>query len=736
MSEEICVVNGIIGSVIFKNDENGYAVIKLITDDGGEIVAVGCVPFAGIGEYIEAAGSWVTHSSYGEQFKISSFRRALPSDADMILMYLSSGVIKGIGRKTAEKIVAAFGDDSLFIIERYPKRLCEIAGITAKKAEQIGKQFELQNAMMLLMEFANEYDLEPEVAVALFHQYGKKSLETLRNNPYILSYPEIGVPFYKADKIGLNMGFEGDSRERLNAAVIYELRFNSESGHTFIPKDKLALATSELLSVEMDEIDRIIDRLVISGDIVCETICGVEACYLAELYDAECYVADKLVELHLRREKTDFDCEEIIRKVEKSADISFEVLQKKAIEMAVNNSILLLTGGPGTGKTTVIKGILSVFDRLELRVMMAAPTGRAAKRMTEFCGVEAKTIHRMLEMCYSEGQLGAAFARDEHNPLETDVLILDEMSMVDISLFAAVLKALPSKCKLILVGDADQLPSVGPGNVFKDLLNSGLFPAVKLDRIFRQAAESEIIVGAHAVNRGEMPELRRKDKDLFFLSRTDEQSLVTTVLELCQTRLPQNMNIPSSQIQVLSASRKNVTGTIELNRRLQQKLNPPMEGKDEKKFGDRIFRVGDRVMQIKNNYTINWYSMYGGEVGHGIFNGDIGEIINVDNQDETLTVNFDSRLVHYSFSMLNELELAYAMTVHKSQGSEFRAVVLVASEAPAPLLHRSVLYTAMTRARELLIIVGEFGVIKFMINNNKQRNRYSALKARLKNLLL
>lgn len=734
MTEELHI-SGIIDAVIFKNDENGYAVLKLITDDGGEVIAVGCVPFAGIGEYIEASGVWVTHSSYGEQFKISSFQRTLPTSAELILLYLASGTIKGIGKKTAEKIVDTFGDDSLYIIERFPKRLCEIAGITVQKAERIGKQFELQNSMMLLMEFAGEYGLEPEIAVAAFRNYGKNALSMLRNNPYILSSQEIGVPFYKVDKIGIDMGFDACSRERIDAAVIYELRFNAESGHTFIPKEKLSAATAELLSVEIQETDKSIEKLIISKEIICESICGVNACYLSDLYYCETSVAEKLADLFFENEISAFDCKEIIERVEYNSGIFFEALQKDAIEMSVNSSVLLLTGGPGTGKTTVIKGMLSVFEKLDFRVMLAAPTGRAAKRMSEFCGCEAKTIHRLLEVCYNEVGIDSTFSRDERNPLETDVLIIDEMSMVDIPLFSAILRALPAKCKLILVGDADQLPSVGPGNVFKDLLNSELFPTVRLDRIFRQAAESEIIVGAHAVNRGELPDFSKRDKDLFFLSRPNAQNLISTVLELCDKRLPENMNIPSSQIQVLSVSRKNETGTVELNKMLQQKINPPMEGKDERKFGDRVFRVGDRVMQIKNNYTITWFDMYGGKVGYGIFNGDIGEVVGIDSLDETLTVNFDSRLVHYPFSMLNELELAYAMTVHKSQGSEFRAVIFVASNAPPALLHRSVLYTAMTRARELLIMVGDGGVIKYMVNNNKQRNRYSALKTRLTNLL-
>lgn len=730
MSEE-SMICGVVDSIIFKNDENGYAVLKLNDEDGSEIIAVGCVPFPGIGEYIEAEGAWTTHQSYGPQFCITALHRTLPTSAPMILEYLSSQTIRGIGRKTAEKIVDVFGDDTLFIIDRYPKRLCEVAGITAKKADEIGRQFQLRNSIMLLMEFLSENGLEPEIAVSLFRYYGKNAISAVRENPYILSGSEIGVPFYKVDKLALDMGFEGSSRERISAAVLYELKFNSESGHTFIPKNKLAMITANLISVGEEEIYAAIDKLISEGEITESEICGVSACYLTALYEDECYVARRLAALSMRNERGNVSTEEFIQRAEADSGIIFNSMQKSAIDMAINNSVMLLTGGPGTGKTTVIRGMLSTFDRMKLRVMLAAPTGRAAKRMSEFCESEAKTIHRMLEICYDESGERTFFGRDEKNLLEADVLIIDEMSMVDISLFASTLRALPPKCKLILVGDADQLPSVGPGNVFNDLLNSERFPTIHLTHIFRQAAKSDIIVGAHAVNSGELPDLAKKDNDLFFLRRYNEDDIVKTVLELCKTRLPQNMKIPASQIQVLSVSRKGETGTNSLNSKLQRELNPAEAGKDEKRIGERLFRLGDRVMQIKNNYTANWYSIYGDEVGYGVFNGDIGEIISIDERDEMLTVNFDSKLVHYPFSGVHELEHAYAMTVHKSQGSEFRAVVLVAGKSAPQLLHRSVLYTAMTRARELLIIVGDSEVIKYMVENNKQRKRYSALRARI-----
>ncbi len=733
MSEE-SMICGVVESVIFKNDENGYAVLKLIDEDGSEIIAVGCVPFPGIGEYIEAEGTWTNHQTYGNQFCITAFHRTLPSSAPLILEYLSSQTIRGVGRKTAEKIVDVFGDDTLYIIDKYPKRLCEVAGITAKKAEEIGKQFQLRNSLMILMEFLSENGLEPEIAVSLFRCYGKNAISAVRENPYILSDAEIGVPFYKADKLAIDMGFDGSSRERVTAAVLYELRFNSESGHTFIPQNKLSAITSNLINIDEEDVYKAIERLILEGEITKEEICGVSACYLTTLYEDEAYVARRLATMSMRNERSNASVDELIKKAEAERDIVFNDMQKNAIDMAINSSIMLLTGGPGTGKTTVIQGMLSSFERLKLRVMLAAPTGRAAKRMSEFCKVEAKTIHRMLEIGYDDSGERMFFARDEENKLEADVLIIDEMSMVDISLFAATLRALPQKCKLILVGDADQLPSVGAGNVFNDVLNSGCFPTVRLTHIFRQAAQSDIIVGAHDVNGGKLPDLTKKDNDLFFLRRTNDEDIVKTVLELCKTRLPKNMNIPSSQIQVLSVSRKGEIGTNSLNFNLQRELNPAEVGKDEKRIGERLFRIGDRVMQIKNNYTATWYSIYGDETGYGVFNGDIGEVISIDEVDETITVNFDSRLVHYPFSGAHELEHAYAMTVHKSQGSEFRAVVLIAGRSAPQLLHRSVLYTAMTRARELLIIVGDGEVIKYMVENNKQRKRYSALRARITEL--
>ncbi len=732
--EEV-IISGVIEAVVYKNNDNGYAVVRIAASDGSQIIAVGCIPNVGVGEYIDASGTWGEHPTYGIQFKINAFRRARPVTSEMILEYLSSGTIHGIGRKTAEKIVSRFGEDSLAIIENDPERLCEISGITLQKARQISHEFEKQNVLALIMEFMSNNGFDPTCAISLFRIYGVASYEVLHRNPYVLASEAIGVPFNKVDEIALQMGFDGDSDERLRAAVLYELEYNAEAGHSFIPYDKLCAVTSSLLDIDVNQIEATVRGLLDDGEVVREDICNVSACYLASLYEAESNVADKLFAISCKNNMIKTDCEELIKKAEADSKITFEPLQKEAIRTALKSSVFLLTGGPGTGKTTVIKGILYAFSKMNMRVLLAAPTGRAAKRLSESCGVEAKTIHRLLEIEFSDNvAAGPVFSRDEQNPLETDVLIIDETSMVDIRLMSAVLSAMPKNGRIILVGDADQLPSVGPGNVFKDLLGSECFETVRLNKIYRQAAESDIIIGAHDVNNGIMPNLTKKDNDLFFLRRSEPESLTETVLELCKTRLPKNMNIPSSQIQVLSVSRMHETGTVELNRRLQNELNPPSPDKAEKRTFDKLFRVGDRVMQIKNNYTINWFGMYGGETGTGIFNGDIGEVIAIDERDETLTVNFDSRLVHYPFASLGELELAYAMTVHKSQGSEFRAVVFVALGGAPVLLHRSILYTAMTRAKELLIIVGEQGTIQYMVENNKQRNRYSALKTRIKRL--
>ncbi|MBR5479723.1 MAG: ATP-dependent RecD-like DNA helicase [Clostridia bacterium] len=731
MSEEMIRIEGVCEAVIFRNDDNGYAVLRINTAGGDAFTAVGCVPRAGVGEHLAIVGQWIRHPAYGEQFKIEECERSLPATEGAILEYLSSGTVRGIGRKTAVKIVERFGKDSFDVIENDPMRLTEISGITVRKAEEISKDFQMQNAISRLIEFLVENDIEPSIALRLYSLYGVASIGLIRDNPYLLTNMELGVEFSKADSLADKLGMSGNSMERVEAAVLYELSYNAEGGHAFIPRRKLSLATADLIDVDIELVEDTIDGLYEDGLIMIEEISGEFAVYLSHLYEAECFIAKRLVRLMASYDGEKADAARIIEKIEKANNIQYAPLQKEAIKSAANNAVMVITGGPGTGKTTVICGILAMFEKMGLKVQLAAPTGRAAKRMSEFCGMEAKTIHRMLEMDYSEGGMFPNFGINRDNPLDADVLILDEVSMIDIMLMRATLDAMRPDCRLILVGDADQLPSIGAGNILKDLVTSEYIPTVRLTEIFRQAAESNIVVGAHAINNGEYPDFSRKDTDLFFLRREGVNEVVDTVVDLCVNRLPNKMDIPSNQIQVLTPSRKFEVGTVILNRKLQEALNPPSKDKNEKRLGEKLFREGDRVMQIRNNYDLPWYSIDGKENGMGVFNGDVGEIISIDVGDEILSVKYDDKVCHYAFTMLNELELAYAMTVHKAQGSEFRAVVFAALGGAKRLLHRSVLYTAITRAKELLILVSNPHTIGTMVENNKARNRYSALKRRI-----
>lgn len=732
MERELIQLEGTVDAVIFRNDDNGYAVLRVRSMSGDVVTAVGCMPHIGVGEFLSASGVWGAHASYGEQFQIESVERSLPAEEGAILDYLSSGAVKGIGRKTAEKLVDRFGKDCFQIMESDPDRLCEVSGITPARARKISEDFQMQNGISRLMEFLVSNQIEPSLALRLYRTYGSAALGIVRQNPYLLTEAELGVEFFKADKLAMTLGIQAEATSRVEAAVIYTLTYNADAGHCFLPRDKLVQATVNMIGLTYELVDQAVGTLVSDGLVVCEEICGLQAVYLAHLHDAETYVAARLAEMITGFDGYDNpEGDKLISRIAAEQGIVYAEAQRQAILTAAENPVMILTGGPGTGKTTVIRGMLSIFDKLQLSVALAAPTGRAAKRMTESCGEEAKTIHRMLEMNYDASSPYPVFGRAHDNPLECDVLIIDEMSMVDLMLMRAVLEALRPNCRLVLVGDADQLPSVGAGNVLKDLVASGQIPTVRLTEIFRQAAESNIVVSAHRINRGEMPDLAAKDSDLFFLRKTGYNDCIDTIVDLVKHRLPDNMGIPSCQIQVLTTNRKYEVGTAVLNRKLQQALNPAGEGKSEKRFGERVFRTGDRVMQVRNNYDLAWHSLVGGESGMGVFNGDVGEIKGIDLREEVLTVQFDDRIVHYSFQLLNELELAYAMTVHKAQGSEFRAVVFAALGGSRYLLHRSVLYTAITRAKELLVLVGDVATIRTMVANNKQRNRFSGLRARI-----
>ena len=700
------------------------------TDSGEMVTAVGCLPYIAPGEMISAEGSWVTHAQHGRQFKIEQSNRLLPTSADGIYEYLAGSTVKGIGPATAALIVDRFKEKSLDILEMHPEKLAEIKGISLTKAKDLSASFKKQAGVRRLTEFLCAYGIKPLVALKLYRAYGSAALETVHETPYLISASHIGASFAEADNLALELGVEGDSMNRISAAVLFELQHNSGNGHCFIPRDKLIAATSQLISVPPDLVSDAIDSLSENGGIVCDTVANLNVCYLAELFDAETYTADRLKSMIGLKTKSSANVEKLISKLENMYDISYAPLQKQSIELALNNRILVITGGPGTGKTTILKGILSLYDELELETLLAAPTGRAAKRMSELTCREASTIHRLLGAKMSEDGESVVFSKHEGDPLNCDALVLDECSMVDITLMCSLLKALKPGCRLVLVGDADQLPSVGPGNVFSDIIRSQTVPTVRLTEIFRQKADSRIVRNAHMINRGEHPDFEANTGDFFRLRRLNGGTAVETIVELCARRLPDNMNIPSASIQVLSPTRKGETGTVNLNKRLQAVLNPPSESKKEKLFGEVVFRVGDRVIQTKNNYDTIWKTK-GGVSGAGVYNGDIGTIAQIDPITETLTVDFEDKLATYSFEMLNELEHAWALTVHKSQGSEYRAVVLALSGDVQMLLTRGVLYTAVTRAKELLIMVGDDNIAHRMIDNNKQSRRYSALRLRL-----
>lgn len=723
-------INGIISSVIYLNDENGYAVVRMETDSGEMVTAVGCLPYIAPGEMISAEGSWMTHAQHGRQFKIEQSNRLLPTSADGIYEYLAGSTVKGIGPATAALIVDRFKEKSLDILEMHPEKLAEIKGISLTKAKDLSASFKKQAGVRRLTEFLCAYGIKPLVALKLYRAYGSAALETVHENPYIISASHIGASFAEADNLALELGIEGDSINRISAAVLFELQHNSGNGHCFIPRDKLIAATSQLISVPADLVSDAIDSLSGNGGLVCDKVANLNVCYLTELYEAETYTAERLKSMVGLKTKSSANIERLITKLESLYDISYAPLQKQSIELALNNRILVITGGPGTGKTTILKGILSLYDELELETLLAAPTGRAAKRMSELTGREASTIHRLLGAKMAEDGETVVFSKHEGDPLNCDALVLDECSMVDITLMSSLLKALKPGCRLVLVGDADQLPSVGPGNVFSDIIRSQTVPTVRLTEIFRQKGDSRIVRNAHMINRGEHPDFEANTGDFFRLRRLNGGTAVETIVELCARRLPENMKIPSASIQVLSPTRKGETGTVNLNKRLQAALNPTSESKKEKLFGEAVFRVGDRVIQTKNNYDTIWKTK-GGVSGAGVYNGDIGTIAQIDPITETLTVDFEDKLATYSFEMLNELEHAWALTVHKSQGSEYRAVVLALSGDVQMLLTRGVLYTAVTRAKELLIMVGDDNIAHRMIDNNKQSRRYSALRLRL-----
>ena len=727
--EELTTREGTVQSVIFQNEENGYTVLRLVTEEGELITVVGCIPCAAPGEHLGVSGTWETHPQHGAQLRAEEVERRLPEDAEELISYLGSGICKGLGPATARRLVERFGAETAEVISSQPEKLSLIKGITARRAMEISESFRRHMGLRRLMAFLAQYGLPPVLAIRLRQIYGDGALDAIRRDPYLLSADAGGLPFSAADEIAMSMGFSARSPERLRSALLFELSHNEGNGHVFLPRGKLLAATAQLLGDE-DGVEEALDTLIDEGKVFSETVANVEACYLLRLHEAEDYACRKLRNLLSATADVSSRAGRTVDEIEQSQGITYAPLQRKAVELAAEHGVLILTGGPGTGKTTTVRGIVSLFERMGLAIVLAAPTGRAAQRLGELTGREAQTVHRLLGMSWNEATHEVTFTKGEKEPLEADAVIVDEMSMVDLPLFAALLRALRPGTRLVMVGDADQLPSVGAGNVFSDLIRSGKVETVFLREVFRQAERSAIIRNAHAVNAGEPPRLQNDQGDFYFLCRRDAQRAVSTVVELCQTRLPEKMGIPVSDIQVLTPTRKGPAGTENLNRLLQEALNPAKPGQPEIRWGERIFRPGDRVMQTRNDYDILW-EKEDGTVGSGVFNGDVGRIQAIDPAGEWLAILYEDRKALYSLEMLSEIDLAYAQTVHKAQGSEYPCVVLCAMPSAPGLMVRGVLYTALTRARELLILVGDDVAVREMAANDRRARRYSGLRWRL-----
>ena len=731
MNEELEILQGAVAAIIYQNYDNGYAVLRLNCGGGTTVTVVGTIPMPVVGERLMVTGKWNNRSNFGRQFEAEFLERMLPQSALEIQSYLSGRAIKGIGPVMAARIVEHFGDQTLLVLEREPERLALVPGISLEKARTFGAEFRRQAGMRQLMEFFALHQLPTELAIRAYKLYGEQTVELLYDDPYLLMDEGLDAPFNAVDRFAISLGVAGDDPRRIEAGVLFELSFNLTGGHTFLPRAKLVAATAQLLTVDAESVEEGISRLHEGERLVCQILADIAVVYLPTIHEAEVETAYHLLKMAQWPHPEPDNIERLLKKVESESEVHYSEQQRAAIRSAAGTGVLLITGGPGTGKTTIVNGILSLLGHMQLQCVLAAPTGRAAKRLTEVTGEEASTIHRLLEAGIDPGTGKMVFSRDEDQPLKADAIIVDEMSMVDVQLLHSLLKAIPLNKRLILVGDPDQLPPVGPGFPFGDMLRSNMLPTVRLTEIFRQAQESLIVTNAHRINAGEMPELRRVDRDFFFMRRPNEEALTQLICDLCSTRLPGKMGIPADQIQVLSPTRKGPAGTVYLNKLLQKVLNPPSPDKKERQHGDFSFREGDRVMQIRNNYDILWKKLDGSAVGAGVFNGDIGSITAINPQAETITVVYDDREAEYDFSMLNELEPAYAMTVHKSQGSEYRAVILVAWNSAPQLLSRSILYTAVTRARELLIVAGREDIVATMVQNSRRSRRYTGLKLRL-----
>ena len=726
-------VSGDVVGIIYSNDDNGYKVIE-IENDEDSFISVGYFHGVAEGETVKLTGKWISHPTYGEQFKAEVFEKILPATRSSIQRYLASGIIKGVRESTAKKLVEQFGEDTLNIMESQPERLSVIKGISISKAMKIHESYMAQLGSSTLVMFLQDCGISVKTAARIYKKFGSASVEIIKSNPYILCEEIDGIGFKTADDVALKLHVEPDNINRVRAGVLYTLKYNTQFGHTYLPKNILISSSARLLGVAESDADFACEALVKDG--ICVSVSDEEGenIYIYSHYMCEGYSAKKITELNKYKYK--FKTADISKQldiIEKKHKLHFAALQRQAVVSAMQNGVMVITGGPGTGKTTIINAIIDIMHSNGLTVSLTAPTGRAAKRMSQVCSLEAKTIHRLLEASFRGDEEETEFNVNEECPIESDVVIVDEMSMVDIVLVSNLLKAIRPGTRLIMVGDINQLPSVGPGNVLRDIIESGTVEVIRLTEIFRQAQESMIVTNAHGINEGRYPVLNAKDKDFFFADIPSATDGIQYIASLCSTRLPKAYGYDSFDIQVLSPSKKGTAGVINMNELLRSVLNPPSKDKQEHDFGFRLFREGDKVMQIRNNYDIRWTNTTTTQLGNGVFNGDVGVVVSIRNDLHTMTVMFDDRRVVYDFKDISdELELAYCVTIHKSQGSEFPVVIIPMYDAPHMLVNRNLLYTGVTRAKNLVVLVGREYVIHNMVDNNREDRRYSGLKKRLK----
>ncbi len=723
---ELC---GTVEDIIYRNPTNGYTVMTIESDEY-ITTAVGLITSIDIGDELKLIGNWKVHNTYGEQFAFDYYEQSMPSTKENILKYLSAGTVKGIGKATAKKIVDTFGEKTLEVIRDNPEKLATIKGISKEKAKELSEDIKNTFGMREIMIELGGYPISINESVRIWKVYGKDAVDTIKENPYVLCSEDIGVEFARADNIAIkSLKKSLDDEYRIRAGIIHVLSENTRNGHTCLPKEKLlyAMEYEKFLNLSRNIVEPVIEVMIKDGSIISNDIDGTEFLFLPSYFKSESYAAEKLkIMLELPPKKIK-GAAKALKNFEKQQTIQYAELQKEAIVKALEGGVLILTGGPGTGKTTTLNALIELYKQCGLKVILAAPTGRAAQRMSEVTGEEAKTLHRLLEVEWDNNH-HASFKRNGRNLLECDALIIDELSMVDSLLFEGVLRALPLGCRLIMVGDSDQLPSVGAGNVLSDLISSEKIPVVQLTEIFRQSLKSLIVTNAHKIVKGDFPEITRTDNDFFFMSYSDQNIISSKIAELCSSRLPNTYHFsPFDDIQVLCPSRKGELGVVQMNIKLQNVLNPEIHSSKGITSGNYTFYKNDKVMQVKNNYDILWEKSDGTE-GMGIFNGDIGKIIKIDHKEKIVYVQFDDKTAEYDFELLNNLELAYATTVHKSQGNEFNAVIIPMYAVPYPLCYRNLLYTAVTRAKKILILIGEISTMQSMIENNNKTLRYSALK--------